>query len=97
MVSIKGLDKAAVLAALYNASRPQGMGFLQYNPEDMTVDVARRILNDHYVDFDYLAGRMMKINLRSDDEFDERLYDRDLGKGAAERAIAPLRAAAAAT
>lgn len=30
MVSIKGLGKAKVLAALYNASHPQGMGFLQY-------------------------------------------------------------------
>jgi hypothetical protein len=27
-VSSKGLTPAAVLAALYNASKPQGMGFL---------------------------------------------------------------------
>ena len=29
MVDIKGLDKAAVMAALFNASAPQGYGFLQ--------------------------------------------------------------------
>lgn len=28
MISIEGLDKAAVLAALYNASHPQGLGFV---------------------------------------------------------------------
>ena len=28
-IDIKGANKASVLAALYNNSRPQGMGFLQ--------------------------------------------------------------------
>jgi hypothetical protein len=34
-IDLKGLNKAAVLAALYNASKPQGMGFLQYDPTPM--------------------------------------------------------------
>lgn len=34
-VSIAGLDKAEVLAALYNASIPLGLGKLQYNPRPM--------------------------------------------------------------
>ena len=34
-ISLVGLSKAAVLAALYNASKPQGMGFLQFNPKPM--------------------------------------------------------------
>lgn len=43
-ISIAGLDKAAVLAALYNAARPQGLGFLQYDPTPMTKDEAQKIL-----------------------------------------------------
>lgn len=43
-ISLAGLDKAAVLAALYNASRPQGMGFMHYDPTPMTVKEASKIL-----------------------------------------------------
>ena len=79
MVSIKGLSKPDVLAALYNRARPQGMGFIHYTPEDMTKEQA-----DY---FDYVRGRVMKVDLSSDEEFDERLYDRDNGFGAAQSAI----------
>ena len=40
--------------------------------------------------FDYLHGRVLKVDL-SGDEFDERLYDRDCGKGAAQRAVDSIR------
>ena len=36
MVNITGLDKGAVLAALYNNSQPLGTGFLHYDPTRMT-------------------------------------------------------------
>lgn len=39
MINIKGLDKAKVLKALYDASHVQGMGFLQAVP-DGTVTVS---------------------------------------------------------
>lgn len=91
MVSIKGLSKAKVLAALYNASHPQGMGFLQYTPGDMTEQEAQALLDQHgHFSFDYLKGRVMKVDIRSD-ELDERLYDRDNGPGAAQRAINSIR------
>lgn len=88
-MNIKGLDKAEVLAALFNASRQQGMGFMHSRgASSMTVDQAQEELkNDTY--FDYLHGRVMKIGLDGD-ELETRLYDRDNGQGAAERAIAPL-------
>lgn len=89
-ISIEGLDKAAVLAALYNASRPQGMGFMKYDPNPMTVEQAREILSKQ-VSFDYLMGRVMKISLDSDD-LDTWGYDRDNGQGAAAKVIAELRA-----
>lgn len=77
MVSIQGLDKAAVLAALYNASHPAGMGFLQAKYTPMTVEEAQQHLgvgDDHnrmFGDrmnrgcyyFDYLNGRALKVNL----------------------------------
>lgn len=90
-MDIKGLDKAEVLAALYNASKPQGMGFLHYKPQDMTRDEAQRILDglgkDPYID--YLQGRVMKIGLGGD-ELRTNLYNRDNGPGAAERVIEEL-------
>ena len=90
-ISLKGLDKAEVLAVIYNASKPQGMGFLHYNPEPMTRDEARRLLEvGSQTYFDYLNGRVMKIDI-SGEELSVWRYDRDNGQGAAERAIASLR------
>ena len=89
MISLSGLDKAAVLAALYNASRVQGMGFLHYTPETMTREEAETLL-EQFTDFDYLHGRVMKIDL-SEDTLDPCLYDRDNGEGAAQGVIESLR------
>ena len=91
MVNIEGLNKADVLAALYNASRPQGMGFLNYDPAPMSRETAQNNL-DKTTYFDYLGGRVMKVDLAGDAEFRESLYDRDNGEGAAQRAIDALRA-----
>lgn len=88
MVDITGLDKAEVLKALYDASHLQGLGFLQAVSE-FTVEDARELLEDQTY-FDYLHGRVLKVNLE-DDEFDERLFDRDCGKGAAQDAIDELK------
>lgn len=90
MVDITGLNKADVLAALYNNSRPQGMGFLQAVPGIMTRGEAEELLNQGTY-FDYVNGRVLKVNLESDVEFREYLYDRDLGSGAAQRVIDNLR------
>ena len=87
-MDIKGLDKAAILACLYNASKPQGMGFLHYTPEGMTVEEARELLKGQTY-FDYLKGRVMKIDLAKDD-LETWLYNRDNGPEAAEHAIARM-------
>ena len=90
MISTIGLNRADVLAALYNASLPQGMGFLQYNAAPMERAEAETLLADGRY-FDYLKGRVMKVDLSSPDTFDPWLYDRDNGPGSAERAIDALR------
>lgn len=88
-ISLEGLDKAEVLAALYNAARPQGMGFLQYDPMPMRREEARKLLDSGATYFDYLKGRVMKVDL-SGQELRPGLYDRDNGAGAAGRAIESL-------
>ena len=98
---IKGLDKAAVLAALYNRARVLGMGALHAKKGDMmTLEEARKILaNGDSSDypghaqtsyFDYLHGRVMKVDL-SGDELRTELYNRDNGPLAAEEAIINMR------
>ncbi len=91
MINIEGLEKAAVLAGLYNAAQPRGMGFLHYDPQPMTVVEAEEILKTTNRNFDYLRGRPLKVDLRSDKEFDERLYERDNGKEIAHLVVAHLR------
>ena len=90
MINIEGLNKADVLKVLYNNSQPLGLGFLHFDSKDMTTEEAKEILETR-TGFDYLKGRVMKIDLSSDIEFNERLYDRDNGIGAAEKAVNSLR------
>lgn len=85
MIDIKDLDKVKVLQTLYTASKPQGMGFLHLTPEPLSDDDAKAALAVSGR-FDYLNGRVMKVNLDGD-ELDPRLYDRDNGLGAAEAAL----------
>jgi hypothetical protein len=87
-MNIKGINKAKVLAALYNNSKPQGMGFLHYDSKPMTEEEAEALLKQTTY-FDYLKGRVMKIDL-SGDELQTRLYNRDNGEGAAERVISDI-------
>jgi hypothetical protein len=91
-IDISGLSKAQVLAALYNASSPGGMGFLPaaMTPGDMTVEQAQEILQ-RQTDFDYVNGRSFKVDLTGD-ILDPWLYDRDNGgPGTAEMIIERLR------
>ena len=87
-IVLTSLDKAEVLAALYNASKLQGRGFLHHDPKPITSKEAR-ILLKRTTYFGYLQGRVMKVDL-SGTTFDPSLYNRDNGQGAAERAIAAI-------
>lgn len=87
-IDISKLDKAEVLAALFNASRPLGMGFFQPHAASMTREEAAHLLSENDY-FDYVRGRVMKVDL-SGDTLRTALYDRDNGRGAAADALAPL-------
>lgn len=93
-MDIKGIDKAELLAALYNASWQQGLGFLhsrgtaKMTKEQAQVEISL-CLDDLY--FDYLHGRPLKIDLNGD-TLETRLYNRDNGgEGAAEEIVYNLR------
>lgn len=88
-MDISNLDKAEVLAALYNNSQPLGMGFIHFTPEDMTKEEAAKLLTEQ-TSFDYLKGRVMKVDLEGN-ELRTHLYNRDNGDGAAERVLATLK------
>ena len=102
MVNIKGMDKAEVLLALWQASQMQGMSFLGFLASgELTLEQAQQEIEDRKhtafdgkdsIYFDYLNGKVMKVDL-GQDEFDPRLYDRDNGDGAAQQAIDNLRLA----
>lgn len=88
-MNIKGIDKAEILKALYNASKPVGLGKLHYDKKDMTHDEAVSLLKMTFK-FDYLKGRVMKIDL-TNDELETYLYNRDNGWNRAEEIIKCLK------
>ena len=85
MIDISQLNKSEVLAALYNSSKPQGLGHLHYDATLMTKEEAETLL-ETWTYFDYLKGRVMKVDL-SEDTLHPELYDRDNGEDAAELAL----------
>ena len=96
MVSIEGLDKAKVLHALWHASHAQGLSFMGLNPDGFSFEHAKEIIEERQrkhqsLYFDYLEGHVIKCDITKD-TFDEFLFDRDCGPGAAQRAIDKLTA-----
>src|SRR5437762_8079791 len=78
-IDISKIDKAELLAALYNASKQQGLGFLDLTGrEPMTKRQAAELLKEQNY-FDYVRGRVMKIDL-SGNQLYTGLYNRDNGE-----------------
>jgi hypothetical protein len=65
---------------------------IHFRPARMTVDEARALLAQGPPRFDYLAGRVLKVDLDDPTGFDARLYDRDNGAGAAQAVVDAVRA-----
>lgn len=82
--------RALVLKALYNNSKPVRMAILTGQAwPDLTTKAAKAILAEVRKSgrrpyFDYLYGRVVKVDL---DAIDFRLYDRDNGDGAGARVV----------
>jgi len=88
-IDVSKLDKAEVLVALYNNSKQQGLGFLDSQGRKLLTKEEASELLKRTTYFDYLRGRVMKVEL-GQDTFDPWGYDRDNGQGAAEEALKPL-------
>ncbi|MBT5338645.1 hypothetical protein HN643_04590 [Candidatus Falkowbacteria bacterium] len=88
-MNISHLDKAQVLAALYNNAKVQGQGALRADSDRMTEEEARGLLASGQTYFDYIKDRVMKVDLSGDD-FNTRLFNRDNGENAAEEILSAL-------
>lgn len=87
MISIKGMDKAEVLQKLFNASKQQGLGLCRKDgARQMTLEEAQAEVAKGQLAFDYLKGRVLKVDL-SGDEFCPALFDRDNREGSAADAL----------
>jgi hypothetical protein len=91
-IDISALDRAEMVAALYNATTgPLGPPYPRMTKDEAQAEIDRLLEGEQgnrwY--FDYLRGRCMKIHFGKD-ILDTRLYDRDHGQGAAKAALAPL-------
>lgn len=93
VIDISNKDRNEVLAALYNASTPIGMGFMQYNPMTWTKEIAAMYFEqfgkpnrDGNITFDYVMGRPLKCTF-SDSLVYVAGYNNDNEPGLAQRAI----------
>jgi len=79
-VNIAGLNKVALLKALWEGSKPAI--FFKFNPSvpipTWDDQMASKAVNNY---IDYFQGRLIKTDL-SKDEADPHSYDRDYGSGA---------------
>ena len=88
-IDISDLPKGRVLAALYNNAKPQGLGFIDASPGFMSENEAGALLAVATF-FDYVHGRVMKVNLAGH-AFHPWGYDRDNGAGLAAEVVGRLR------
>jgi len=92
-IDTTGIDRAQLLAGLFNAALPgQNRALLAYNaaPEPMTAIEAQKLLDSGRDYFDYHRGRVIKCDVTRD-QISVLSYDRDNGEGAAARVVADLR------
>lgn len=86
MIDITGIDKATLLTALYNSSKPLAMGFIFSRRTLMSKEDAQRYIDRGQTSFGYLEGRAMNIDI-SGDQMDPQLYDSCNRPGAAKRVV----------
>lgn len=93
LIDISGVDRAELLATLYNGAQPFGFGKNQYDPREMARDEADALLAGGQVEFDYHKGRLMKVKFTGDALLDDWGYDKTYGVNVVQRVVDNLRAA----
>ena len=105
-IDVSDINPAELLAGLYNRSfvNPAGMGVFQSKLGDISIEQAQEYLDgkveSDYVGrplerngnryFDYLMGRVMKVEINGK-TLRTSLYDMDLGQGAAQSVADAIR------
>ncbi len=87
-IFIEGLDKAEVLAALYDSAKTTDSSL---PPHHMSLDEARLLLDSGQTSFDDVLGRAIQVDLKRDTVYAGR-YDAQNGFGTAKQVIEKLRA-----
>lgn len=82
------LEKAKVLAALYNAAKPAGKDMASYDPTPMSYKEAKEI-SFNKSNFDYIKGRVVLV-IFIGNTFNPKLYNKHNGQNAAETIIDSL-------
>lgn len=88
-INVAGLDSARLLATLFNAASPQGLGFLQYTEKPMSIEEAEGHLAAQR-QFSYLEGRVLGIDLATS-QLKPYHYDHYYGAGSTEQIVALVR------
>jgi hypothetical protein len=102
-INYSGISEATLIHSLYHGTVPLGYGHLHHKGDLSLDDVAADLDEmakgeypqpDHrgLIRFDYYRGHPLKLTLDTVNKtFNPRLYDRDAGRGAAERIVAQLK------
>lgn len=88
----EGMSCVNAFRALWERSKPAP--FLMLRPdikrlEEEAVATAEKVaaIFTTHTSFDYTGGRLLKMNFASFPKLDARLYDREFGAGAAQKAV----------
>ena len=85
-IDVTNIDKVELVKAVYELSRPQGMGMMHFDPAPLTTkDVQSMIRPDGTIRLDYVKGRACKVTTTREgerfffqapwyDHTDEQLY-----------------------
>ncbi len=66
-IDVTTLDIRKLVAAAFECSRPQGLGFIQHQPGPVTdAEIDSGMQNPRRISYDYLRGRSMKFYIRID-------------------------------
>lgn len=107
MINYEGIDEATLIHGLYHGTgtlsmgTPAGLidrmqGGSRVTLEKVREDIPAWVDSDGVLRIDYYSGRPLKVDVDTNTKtFEERLYDRDAGQGAAARVVASLLAKAA--
>lgn len=78
IIEVKRNQLASLVTKVINASKPMGMGFLQYANKNYTEDeINDAVLNPFVnkdIDVDYFGGRMVKLHMQYQKEDEDKIY-----------------------